>query len=117
MEVISDVAGREDPRDAGLQAPVDENAVVDGEPRRRREVRAGRRTDAHDHAGAVDRMPRPGADALDRAFALERRDAVAEDHVDAAVEMDVAVDRSNLRPEHPLQGDLARLDDGDLDAA
>ena len=117
MEVVGDVARGEDPRDAGLQAPVDEDAVLDREAGRRRELRTRCGPHAHDDRRAVDRPAAPGADALDHAIALERRHAVAEQHLHAVLEMDVAVDRSDLRAEDALQRHQGRADQGDLEAA
>ena len=79
---------------------------------------AGRRAPAGQRSrhlrGRRRRQPPPGADALDHAVALEHRDAVAEQHLHAVLEMDVAVDRSDLRAEDALQRNQGRGDLGDL---
>ena len=116
MELVGDVAGGEDAGGARLQPIVDEDAVVDGEPRRGGEHGAGRGADA-DHDGvAVDRSPVLRADPLHAVGALERRDGRAEQHLDPVVDVDVAVDRAHLGPEHPLERDRVRRDHGHLDA-
>ena len=48
MELVGDVAGGEDARGAGLQAPVDEDAVVDREARLRGELACEACADADD---------------------------------------------------------------------
>ena len=44
-------------------------------------------------------------------------DGRSEQHLDAVVEVDVAVDRADLGPEHALERHRVRRDDGDVEAA
>ena len=60
-----DVARREDARDGRLQAPVDEDAVVDLDPGSLGEPDAGRHADARDHDVALDRLAVRERDPLD----------------------------------------------------
>ena len=57
------------------------------------------------------------ADALDSGVALERLHGGSEQHLDAAVEVDVAVDRADLRTEYALERHRMWRDDGHVDPA
>ena len=60
-----DVARGEDPRDAGLEALVDEDPVVDRQARGLRQRVRGRRADPDDHEVGVDPRPVGRLDGLD----------------------------------------------------
>ena len=81
------------------------------------ELGARLHADADDHEVALEHAAVAGADALDRAVALEGLDAGAQEHPHAVVGVDVAVDRADLGAEHALERDRERVDDGDVEAA
>ena len=56
-----------------------------------------------DHEVAVDHPPVAGPDPLHGAVAFEALDPRAGEQLHAVLDMDVAVDRADLRAEHALQ--------------
>ena len=87
---------------------VDEDSVVDVEAGLRRELDARLHPDADDDEVAVDHASVAGADALDGLVALEGLDAGSQQHLDAVVGVDVAVDGAHLGAHHALQRDRGR---------
>ena len=115
---VGDVAGGEHARRAGLEALVDEDPVVDGEPGLGRELGARLHADADDHEVAVERRARRWCARARPPWSPSNAvDAGAEQHPHAVVGVDVAVDRAHLGPQHPLERDRGRLDDGHVEAA
>src|SRR5439155_21564703 len=116
MEGGGRVTRGEDVGGAGAQVGVDDHAVVDRETGRDRELDAGRRPDADD--GEVGRATGPvgEADLFDVVAAVQRRDAGAEVKVDAVIGVQVPVDAADFGAEHPLEGNGAGVDHGDVAA-
>ncbi len=94
---VGDVARGEHSRRAGLQVRVGEDAVLDGDARLGGERSARLHADADDDEVAVHRAPVARADALDGRAALEALHAGAEQHLNAVVGVDVAVDPADSR--------------------
>lgn len=78
VPLVRHVARRVDIRRGAPQALVDENAVAGIEPRLLCELDVGRRARADDHEVTLDHAPGLRAQALHRAVALERGQAVGE---------------------------------------
>ena len=100
MVVVGHVSNRPDVRIRGLQAGVDEDAVVDREPRGLGERGRGRGADPDDDGVAVGEILGGDSDA--------------EPQVDAVAPVEVGKDLGDLGAEHPHQREVSRLEDGDL---
>ena len=101
---------------AGLQVLVDEDPIIHRDPGPRGKLGARLHTDSDDHEVALQFAAVAGADALDGLVSLEFRDAGAHQHLHPMAGVDVAVDGAYLEAQHALQGDLVRIDEGDLEA-
>ncbi len=113
---VRDVTGGEDPWRAGLEAVVHHDPVLHLEPRALGDLGARDHADARDHEVTLDHAAISGAHAAHVAVALEGLDPRFGHEVDAPLEVEVAVDRSNVGPEDALERDRALLDDRHLEA-
>src|SRR5205823_4695810 len=114
---VRDVAGGEHVRNRGPKLLVDENAVIDLEAGVAGQVGARRDADPHDGEVAVDRAGAGRAHARDHAVAFERLHALAEQQLDAALRMHIAIEAADLGAEDPLVRKLERVDHRDVEAA
>ena len=96
---------------------IDQDAVVDCDAGLGGEPGARLHTDAHHDEVALQFAPVAGADALDRLVALEALDPRSHQHFGAVTGVNIAVDGADLGPEHPLERDCDRIEDGDLEAS
>jgi len=95
---------------------VRDHAVVDLESGIGREPSPGRDADADNHEVALDHIAHTRKYARDRAIALERIDPMVEEHLDAVLDVHVAVERADLGTQDALVGQLQRIDDSYVEA-
>ena len=116
MPGVGDVAGRIHVGGVGRECLVDHDAVVGPQPGGLCECCPRRNADSHDYEVASDRGPVAGFDLLHGAVPFEALDSRTREQPHAVLEMDVAVDRPDVRAEHPLQRHRSGLDHRHLGA-
>ena len=117
VQGVGDVAGGEDAGGARLEVLVDQDPVVHREPGGLGERRPRRGPDADDDQVGVDPRAVRRLDRVDRAVpAVDGHDALVRHQPHAVMGVDVAEDRADLGPEHPLERHGGVGDERDLAA-
>src|SRR5579875_3986894 len=114
MPGVRDVAGGEHVLRRGPQLLIDDDAVLDLEPRGARKLDSWRHADADHRKVALNSSSRGGAHATDRRVPFERLDSFAEQQLDAVLDMHVAVELPDLGAEDAHVWQLERVDHGHL---